>query len=133
MEDKENPSSENGSLVPTEGGLNKKMANLKVEESKHDNFATEVSESIPDVGAAATEVGSEIDHERLGAEMQERCQILVAELEEYQEYLKKLRKENAVELRTFRSGLNAEMKLINKVCFIFSLSPPFYTNAGILC
>lgn len=109
--DEENPSIENGSPLPTEEALQEKMANLKVEDFKHSDSATEVSDSV-------TEVASEIDHERLGAEMQERCRILVAELEEYQEYLKKHRKETAVELRTFRSGLNAEMKLINKVCFL---------------
>jgi hypothetical protein len=47
--------------------------------------------------------------------MQERCRILLNELEQFQAYLKKQRKEHTVELRTFKSGLQAEMKLIDKV------------------
>ena len=47
--------------------------------------------------------------------MQRRCRDLLNELEEFQAYLKQQKKETTVELRTFKGGLQAEMKLLNKV------------------
>ncbi|CAG8956134.1 hypothetical protein HYFRA_00012051 [Hymenoscyphus fraxineus] len=96
----------NGMTVSSGEGIEGKMGDLSINGSSNGDGATEASDSMTE----------QINHERLGAEMQERCRILVAELEEYQEYLRKQKKESSsVELRTFRSGLNAEMKLINKL------------------
>lgn len=47
--------------------------------------------------------------------MQKRCRDLLNELEEFQAYLKQQKKESSVELRTFKGGLQAEMKLLNRV------------------
>ncbi|KAG9230072.1 hypothetical protein BJ875DRAFT_473224 [Amylocarpus encephaloides] len=64
---------------------------------------------------SVTEVGPEVDAQGLASEMQERCRTLLSELEEFSQYLKAQRKENTVELRTFRNGLQSEMKLIDKL------------------
>lgn len=48
-------------------------------------------------------------------DMQRRCRLLLDELEQFQAYLKKQSKENDVELRTFKSDVQSEMKFIDKV------------------
>ena len=53
--------------------------------------------------------------ERQAADMQQRCRLLLDELETFSAHLKRLKKETQVELRMFKSGLQAEMKLIDKV------------------
>lgn len=53
---------------------------------------------------------------RLAAHMQKRCRLFLNELEQFQAYLKGQKKENQVELRTFKSGLQMELRTINKVC-----------------
>ena len=62
-----------------------------------------------------TFASDDIDAEKLATEMQRRCRQLLSELEQFQAHLKKQRREHTVELRTFRSGLQAEMRLIDKV------------------
>jgi hypothetical protein len=51
----------------------------------------------------------------LAAEMQQRCCLLLDELEKFQLHLKHLKRETQVEIRTFKGGLHAESKLLNKV------------------
>jgi hypothetical protein len=46
---------------------------------------------------------------RFAADMQQRCRLFLDELEQFQAYLKDQRKENQVELRTFKAGLQSEM------------------------
>jgi hypothetical protein len=53
--------------------------------------------------------------ERMATRMQQRCKLLLSELEEFQAYLKVQKKEKRVEVRAFKTGLHAEMKLLNKV------------------
>jgi hypothetical protein len=62
-----------------------------------------------DVSDLSAEVG------RLAVDMQQRCRILLEEVEQFQSHLKQQRRENQVELRTFKSSLQAEMKLLDKV------------------
>ncbi|KAF4636789.1 hypothetical protein G7Y89_g1289 [Cudoniella acicularis] len=86
----------------TTNTLNGKMEELAVAEP-----VTEVQQTV--------ENADEIDAEKLASEMQQRCRTLLAELEQFQAYLKQKRKEHGVELRTFKTGLQAEMKLIDKL------------------
>lgn len=53
--------------------------------------------------------------EKMATRMQQRCKLLLSELEEFQAYLKLQKKEKRVEVRAFKTGLHAEMKLLNKV------------------
>lgn len=83
------------------------MANLTLSET-----TTPVDSSTGD--------GEEIDAQKLASDMQQRCQTLLQELEQFQAHLKQKKKQNDVELRTFKTGLQAEMKLIDKVICNFS-------------
>ncbi len=56
-----------------------------------------------------------IEVKRLVADMQERCRLFLDELEQFQAYLKDQRKEKHVDLRIFKSGLQSEMKMLDKV------------------
>jgi hypothetical protein len=62
-----------------------------------------------DVSDLSAEVG------RLAVDMQQCCRVLLEEIEHFQSHLKRQRRENNVELRTFKSALQAEMKLLDKV------------------
>jgi hypothetical protein len=95
----------NGNAPGTE--LGDKMAQLDISQSSTENKSTS---DVKDEDQSA-----EIDAEKLASDMQARCRKLLNELEQFQAHLKKQRKEHTVELRTFRSGLQAEMKLIDKV------------------
>ncbi|KAH6680790.1 hypothetical protein B0J14DRAFT_471198 [Halenospora varia] len=78
------------------------MANLTLSET-----TTPVDSSTGD--------GEEIDAQKLASDMQQRCRTLLQELEQFQAHLKQKKKQNDVELRTFKTGLQAEMKLIDKL------------------
>jgi hypothetical protein len=65
-------------------------------------FALEISASAEETGEMATR-------------MQQRCSLLLEELEQFQTHLKQQKKEKRVEMRAFKTGLYAEMKLLNKV------------------
>jgi len=52
---------------------------------------------------------------KLAADMQQRCRLFLAELEQFQAYLKDQKKERQVELRTFKASLQSEMKAIDRV------------------
>lgn len=67
-----------------------------------------------DISATAEET------ERMATRMQNRCKLLLEELEQFQAHLKLQKKEKRVEVRAFKTGLHAEMKLLNKVNL-----PPF--------
>ena len=59
---------------------------------------------------------SAIETERDASDMLQRCRLLLDELEPYQLYLKQQKKENSVEkLHTFKSHVQNEMKLLDKV------------------
>lgn len=62
-----------------------------------------------DISASAEET------EQMATRMQQRCKLLLDELEQFQEHLKQQKKEKRVEMRAFKTGLHAEMKLLNKV------------------
>jgi hypothetical protein len=51
----------------------------------------------------------------LARETQSRCQKLLEELEQFRAHLKLHKKEHTAELRPFKSGVQAELKLLNKV------------------
>lgn len=78
---------------------------------------TEDSQDVVGNLGALTLGGPFAEVEAHAFSMQQRCRDLLNELEEYQAYLKQLKKESSVELRTFKGGLQAEMKLLNRVCF----------------
>ncbi|RDL39708.1 Uncharacterized protein BP5553_04048 [Venustampulla echinocandica] len=65
--------------------------------------------------SSTPEASFEVDPEALALDMQQRCRLLLNELEQFQAYLKERNKANNVELRTFKGGLQAEMKLIHKL------------------
>jgi hypothetical protein len=69
-----------------------------------------LKESPPGVGNIDPAEVSE-----LAANMQKRCRLFLDELEQFQAYLKGQKKENQVELRTFKSGLQTESRTIDKV------------------
>ncbi|KAE9372305.1 hypothetical protein N431DRAFT_545000 [Stipitochalara longipes BDJ] len=52
---------------------------------------------------------------RVATDMQKRCRLFLDELEQFQTYLKGQKKENQVELRTFKSGLQTESRTIDKL------------------
>ena len=56
-----------------------------------------------------------IEVSELAADMQKRCRLFLDELEQFQTYLKDQKRENQVELRTFKSGLQTELRTIDKV------------------
>lgn len=71
-----------------------------------------------DAATETTSVGEaegEIDTHTLALDMQRRCRLLLDELEQFQAYLKKQNRENDIELRTFKSDVQSEMKFIDKV------------------
>jgi hypothetical protein len=80
------------------------------------NIMDEVDEiiSFPPQGDLANYDPS-IEVKRLAADMQQRCRLFLDELEQFQAYLKDQRKEEPVDLRIFRSGLQSEMKMLDKV------------------
>ncbi|KAN0110459.1 Protein of unknown function (DUF1308) domain containing protein [Hyaloscypha variabilis] len=69
-----------------------------------------LKESPPGVGNIDPAEVSE-----LAANMQKRCRLFLDELEQFQAYLKGQKKENQVELRTFKSGLQTESRTIDKL------------------
>jgi hypothetical protein len=54
-------------------------------------------------------------HERLALDMQERCSVLLEELEQFQAYLKEKKKEAQVEVKGFKNDLRNELKRIRNV------------------
>lgn len=86
--------------------------------SEADTTPTTITDDSQDVLGnlgALTIGGPSAEVEVHALAMQQRCRDLLNELEEYQAHLKQLKKESSVELRTFKSGLQAEMKLLNRV------------------
>jgi hypothetical protein len=77
------------------------------------NEADEIISSPPQGDLADSD--SSIEVEKLAADMQQRCRLFLDELEQFQAYLKDQRKEKHVDLRIFRSGLQSEMKMLDKV------------------
>lgn len=51
----------------------------------------------------------------MATRMQQRCSLLLEEMEQFQSHLKQQKKEKHVEMRTFKNSVYAEMKLLNKV------------------
>lgn len=46
----------------------------------------------------------------------QQCRVLLNELEEFQQYLVKQKKDNGVELRHFKSSVRTEVNFLEKVC-----------------
>jgi hypothetical protein len=90
----------------------------------------EADENPPEAlheGLAALDVSdSGAKFGRLASNMQQRCQLLLEELEQFQSCLKRQRRENHVELRTFKSSLQAEMRLLDKVSTVFHTAINLY-------
>lgn len=51
----------------------------------------------------------------MATRMQQRCSLLLEEMEQFQSHLKQQKKEKHVEMRTFKNSVYAEMKLLNKL------------------
>jgi hypothetical protein len=116
--------------APLDGRFSDRMAHLDIDDSSTENGSISGTMDATEVTIVAEEIDAqEIDAEKLATEMQLRCRMLLNELEQFQAHLKKQRKEHTVELRTFRSGLQAEMKLIDKV-LVMSLARRTFANAG---
>lgn len=75
--------------------------------------ADEIIPSPPQGDLADSDPSIEV--KKLAADMQQRCRLFLDELEQFQTYLKDQRKEKHVDLRIFRSGLQSEMKMLDKV------------------
>jgi len=75
--------------------------------------ADEIIPSPPQGDLADSDPSIEV--KKLAADMQQRCRLFLDELEQFQAYLKDQRKEKHVDLRIFRSGLQSEMKMLDKV------------------
>ena len=57
----------------------------------------------------------EVEGERNGLQMQRSCRLLLDELDEFRSYLKRQKKEKAVEIGIFKAHVQAEMKFLDKV------------------
>jgi len=66
---------------------------------------------------SVTEADTGNDGPALALDMQKRCRLLLDELEQFQAYLKKQGKENTAELRAFKTEVQSEMRLIDKVIY----------------
>ncbi|PMD21950.1 hypothetical protein NA56DRAFT_571372 [Hyaloscypha hepaticicola] len=75
--------------------------------------ADEIIPSPPQGDLADSDPSIEV--KKLAADMQQRCRLFLDELEQFQTYLKDQRKEKHVDLRIFRSGLQSEMKMLDKL------------------
>ncbi len=53
---------------------------------------------------------------RLRGDLLRQCQVLLNELEEFEQYLVKQKKDNGVELRHFKNNVRTEAKSLEKVC-----------------
>jgi hypothetical protein len=89
-------------------------------EGKAGNSISQPHQSLGGGMATLDLSGSPTDVELHAIDMQQRCRKLLDELEEFQAYLRQQNKENSVELRTFKGGLQAEMKLLDKVSILHS-------------
>lgn len=101
--------------------LDQQMENLNLKDSGPSDVGSTTESTT---AASAPQATFEVDPETLALDMQQRCRLLLDELEQFQAYLRERKKANNVELRTFKSGLQAEMKLIDKV-----ISKPILSSA----
>ncbi len=80
------------------------------------NTMDEADEIVPSSPQGdLTDSDPSIEIKKLAADMQQRCRLFLDELEQFQAYLKDQRMEKHVDLRIFRSGLQSEMKMLDKV------------------
>lgn len=80
------------------------------------NIIDEADEIIPSPSQGdLADSDPSIEVKKLAADMQQRCRLFLDELEQFQAYLRDQRKEKHVDLRIFRSGLQSEMKMLDKV------------------
>jgi hypothetical protein len=77
------------------------------------NEADEIIPSPPQGDLANSDPSIEV--KKLAADMQQRCRLFLDELEQFQAYLKEQRKEKHVDLRIFKSGLQSETRMLDKV------------------
>ncbi len=100
-------------LMPSNG--HESTSNRSVDANVAQLDALEISGSTAEANSAAETVQHAI-------EMQQRCRLLLQELEQFSDYLREQKRENAVEFRTFKGGLQSEMKLLDKVGTLLRLS-----------
>jgi len=86
------------------------VIDMDTNDEAHENVRTALNGDL----AAVDRTGSS-EVVKLAADMQQRCRLFLDELEQFQAYLKDQKKENQVELRTFKAGLQSEMRTIEKV------------------
>ena len=53
-------------------------------------------------------------------DLQKRCELLVRDLEEFQNFVKSHKTEHTVELRTFKNDIQNELKLLNRLVSLLS-------------
>jgi hypothetical protein len=121
---------DNESTPLTLQGLNSNMKHLDLTDDSTETGSVTVTTDASSVTHADAEPPN--DASTLASEMHKRCRTLLDELEQFKFHLKQLKKENNIELRTFWSGLQAEMKLIEKVSSLFFCSPCYHWEEGSL-
>lgn len=75
--------------------IDEKMASLEVESSDAEDAASQIR--------------------ILALDMQQRCRVLLEELQQFHDYLKQQKREKAVESKLFGNRLKSEMKVIDRV------------------
>ncbi|TVY33396.1 UPF0415 protein-like protein, partial [Lachnellula subtilissima] len=83
-------------------------------------YATPTETPVISEATSVTESGNEIDGHALALDMQQRCRLLLDELEQFQAYLKEEGKEHSAELRALKTEVQSEMKVLDKIA-----KPPF--------
>jgi hypothetical protein len=66
------------------------------------------------------------DATTLASDMQQRCQLLLHELEQFEAHLRDQKKQSQVELRAFKSFLQSEMRMLDKVSIECDFVRNFY-------
>jgi len=88
------------------------MADLDITTS---GSATPTETTVASKATSVTKSGNEIDGYALALNMQQRCRLLLDELEQFQAYLKEEGKEHSAELRALKTEVQSEMKVLDKV------------------
>jgi hypothetical protein len=92
--------------------LHEDMADLDITTNGSE---TPTGTAVESEATLVTEADTGNDGPTLALNMQKRCRLLLDELEQFQAYLKEQGKENTAELRAFKTEVQSEMRLIDKV------------------
>lgn len=92
--------------------------------------ATPTETTVTSEATSITEADNEIDGHALALDMQQRCRLLLDELEQLQAHLKDEGKEHSAELRALKTEVQSEMRVIDKVICDASLKTAAIANTG---